>query len=443
MAEQQTEGVFVFEPVDQPPVGSILYDEHLELTDKSHIAEFAGFLMPLWYSSISAEHEAVRQQAGIFDCTHMGALEVCGTDAEGFLNAVTTNDVSTLKNGMAQYSYILDAAGNVLDDIIIYRRGDDKFMVVVNAANEPKIRAYLAAVQAGKAVIDLSRPDRQIELASVRNMRDTRGGPASPDSRRASRGGQDCRVDIALQGPASVEVLTKLDKSAPAYDVQGQAGQQAGELKSFTFFEEKLSGIDCIISRTGYTGAKVGFELFVHPDKAVELWRRLIEAGALPCGLGARDSLRIEAGLPLYGHELAGPYNISPFEAGYRWAVKLDKKFFIGRQEIEKVAKNFDMKVARVELPGTKGVRPVRQADAIISDGACIGWVLSSAKADKRQVALVYMDKDKAIEGNPVGVYYLARSERQKSKGRKHTVERGEQLEPDITGKIVHRFEKF
>jgi glycine hydroxymethyltransferase len=432
LAKEQTEGAFVFEPVDQPPVGSVLYDEHLKLTDKSHIAEFAGYLMPLWYSSIGAEHAAVRQRAGVFDCTHMGALEVCGKEAESFLNAVTTNDVSTLKIGTAQYSYILDAAGNVLDDIIVYRRetnpclqpaGAGKFMVVVNAANEPKIRAYLAAVQAGKAVIDLSNPDGRIDPASVRNMRDTRGG-------------QDCRVDIALQGPASIEVLSKLadDKSLE---------RQTKELKSFTFFEGRLAGIDCIISRTGYTGAKVGFELFVHPENASGLWRRLIEAGALPCGLGARDSLRIEGGLPLYGHELAGHYNISPFEAGYGWAVKLDKEFFIGGQAVEKIAKNFDMKVARVELPGTKGVRPVRQADAVISDGACVGWILSSATAGNRQVVLAYMEKDKAKEGDSIGVYYLARSESQKSKGRKQAVEKGEQLEADIAGKVVSRFEKF
>jgi glycine hydroxymethyltransferase len=360
----------------------------------------------------------------------MGALEVCGTNAEGFLNAVTTTDVSTLKIGAAQYSYMLDAAGNVLDDIIVYRRGTNKFMVVVNAANEPKIRAYLAAVQSGKTVIDIDKPDRpfdcaqgrQIKLASVRNMRDTRGG-------------QDCRVDIALQGPASVKVLGKLaDK--PTFE-------QIRTLKSFTFFEAKLAGIDCIISRTGYTGAKVSFELFVQPEKAVELWRRLIDAGGIPCGLGARDSLRVEAGLPLYGHELAGPYNISPFEAGYGWAVKLDKEFFIGKQAIEKIAKSFDMKVARVELPGTKGVRPVRQADAIISDGICIGWVLSCATAGNRQVALAYIEKDKAKEGDSIGVYYLARSESQKSKGRKQAVEKGDQLEADIAGKIISRFERF
>lgn len=453
MAEKKGEGVFVFEPAfanatagepaRQKPVGSVLYSEHLKLTDKSHIAEFAGYLMPLWYSSISAEHSAVRQRAGVFDCTHMGELEVSGKEAEPFLNAVTTNDVSLLKIGAAQYSYVLDAAGNVLDDIIVYRRGGERFMVVVNAANEPKIKVYLAAIQAGKAAIDLAKPERRIKLASVRDMRDTRTG-------------QDSRVDIALQGPASIEVLCKLT-DAPS------VSRQIKDLKSFMFVEARLAGIDSIISRTGYTGAKMCFELFVHPDKAARLWQLLLDAGGVPCGLGARDSLRVEAGLPLYGHELAGPYNITPFEAGYGWAVKLKKEFFIGKKAVEKIAKSFEMKVARMELSGEKGIRPVRQQDAVIKDGECIGWVLSSAfassfadamedryatadrsaTAGNRQIALSYVEKDKATEGDSVGVYYLARSESQKSKGKKEIVKRGERLEADIVGKIVSRFEKF
>jgi glycine cleavage system T protein len=408
---------FEFEAKVESPKGSVLYNEHLKLTDKSHIAEFAGHLMPLWYSSISEEHAAVRQRAGAFDCTHMGALEVSGKNAEDFLDAITTNEVGALGIGAAQYSYILDAAGNVLDDIIVYRRGPDKFMVVVNASNEPKIKAYLSALRKGEASTD----GRRIEFADVRDMRDTKTG-------------SDCRVDIALQGPGSIEVLSKLDKSA---------GQRAAESKSFTFFEGKISGIDCIVSRTGYTGAKVCFEFFVHPDSAAKLWRGLLEAGALPCGLGARDSLRVEAGLPLYGHELDGQYNISPFEAGYWWAVKLEKEFFIGKAAIEKNAKSYDMKVARIELSGEKGVRPVRQNDGIIINGLCVGWVLSSATAGIRQIALVYMEKDKATEGNPAGVYYLARSESQKSKGKKEVVKKGEKLEQDIAGKIISRFEKF
>ncbi|MGB7582495.1 MAG: glycine cleavage system aminomethyltransferase GcvT [Sedimentisphaerales bacterium] len=422
MAEKMTAGAFVFESPASSPVGSVLYDEHLKLTDKSHIAEFAGYLMPLWYSSIAEEHSAVRQRAGIFDCTHMGALEVVGPNAESFLDAVTTNNVRTLQVGSAQYSYLLDAAGNVLDDIIIYRRDKEKFMVVVNASNEPKAKAYLAALQAGKTKIDLAKPDRKIKTAPVRDMRDTKTGP-------------DCRVDIAIQGPSSPDVLCKL--------ADASVGQQLKNLKSFTFCQAKLANIDCIISRTGYTGAKVCFELFVHPKDAANLWQKLIDAGALPCGLGARDSLRVEAGLPLYGHELDGPYNISPFEAGYGWAVKLDKDFFIGKAAMEKISKTCKMKVARLELSGEKGVRPVRQNDPVISDCVCVGWVLSSATAGSRQIAIVYMDKDKAVEGNSVDIYYLARSESQKNKGRKQAVQQGERINGDITGKVVSRFEKF
>ena len=402
------------------PAGSVLYDEHLKLTNKSHIAEFAGYLMPLWFSSISAEHSAVRQQAGIFDCTHMGILETSGKNAEAFLNAITTNDVAALQVGSAQYSYILDAAGNVLDDIIIYRRGNNKFIVVVNAANEPKFNAYLDALLAGQAIVDLSKP-RQLEFAKTRDMRDINSG-------------SDCRVDIALQGPESVEVLGKIDRAV---------SKQAESLKSFTFFETKLVGIDCIISRTGYTGAKIGFEIFVHPESAAKMWNLLIEAGAVPCGLGARDSLRVEAGLPLYGHELDGPFNISPFEAGYGWAVKLTKEFFIGKATAEKTAKSYDMKVARIELPGEKGIRPVRQNDGMLINGIGTGFVLSSATAGNRQIALVYAIKEKIVEGTPVGVYYLARSESQKKMGKKENIDLGEKYDADINGKIVSRFEKF
>jgi glycine cleavage system T protein len=333
-----------------------------------------------------------------------------------------TNNVCALQAGSAQYSYLLDAAGNVLDDIIIYRREKERFMVVVNASNEPKARAYLAALNAGKAIIDLSKPDRKIKTAPVRDMRDTKTG-------------SDCRVDIAVQGPSSPDVLCKLADVSVA--------QQLKNLKSFTLCQAKLANIDCIISHTGYTGAKICFELFVHPKDASKLWQKLIEAGALPCGLGARDSLRVEAGLPLYGHELDGPYNISPFEAGYGWAVKLDKDFFIGKAAMEKISKTYKMKVARIGLSGEKGVRPVRQNDAVIRDGICTGWVLSSAAAGSRQIALVYMDKDKATEGNSIDVYYLARNESQVSKGRKQAVKKGEQINGDITGKVLSRFEKF
>ncbi len=422
-------GAFVFEPLRTPPVGSVLYAEHLELTDKSHIAEFAGYLMPLWYSSISAEHAAVRRRAGLFDCTHMGVVEISGGGAGEFLDTVTTNQIANLGTGSARYSYILDAAGNVLDDIIIYRRGEDNFMVVVNAANEPKIKGYLASLLAGRAILDVDKPGRQLPYKpGIRDMRDT-----SADG--------DCRVDIALQGPKSADILFELCRDE-------NVKKRIESLQSFHFIEAEIGTVDCIISRTGYTGAKTGFELFVHPDSAARLWRRLLEAGekfgAVPCGLGARDSLRIEAGLPLYGHELAGPFNISPFEAGYGWAVKLDKEFFIGRAPLQRRISDSNMEVARLELPGAKGIRPVRPNDGVLNaNGRCIGWVLSCAKAGENQIALVFADEQQVGEGNSVGIYYLARSRSQKDKGKKEGVRPGEKLEADIAGRIVSRFEKF
>lgn len=424
-------GQFVFEPSEAEPVGSVLYDEHLKRTAKSRMSSFAGYVMPLWYSSIAAEHRAVREAAGLFDCTHMGVLEFSGGGAAGVLNVATTNDVAKLAVDRAQYGYVLDAAGNVLDDIIVYRRGPDRFMVVVNAANEPKIKAYFNELLCGRVVIEVE-PQRTgvspCEPCVIRDMRDTSTGP-------------DCRVDIALQGPASIEVLAKLADDETA-------AERLSSLKSFALAEMSLGGMDCVISTTGYTGAKVAFELFVHPDKAPHLWDLILEAGeplgVLPCGLGARDSLRIEAGLPLYGHELAGKFGITPFQAGYGWAVKLAKTFFIGKTPMACVAESYDMQVARVELPATKGVRPVRQDDPILDEqGVCVGWILSSAKVDEKQYALVFVTRAAAQEGTACGVYYLARSESQIQQGRKERVDKGQKVEADLAGTMVSRFAKF
>ena len=158
----------------------------------------------------------------------------------------------------------------------------------------------------------------------------------------------------------------------------------------------------------------------------------------------ARDSLRIEAGLPLYGHELDGKFHISPFEAGYGWAVKLDKEFFIGKGPMQRVAETYQMEVARIELPGTRGVRPIRQDDALLNGkGQCVGWVLSAAKVDEKQVALAYIDREAVGEGTRLGVYYLARSQSQAEQGRLQAVEKGQKLDGDLAGTVVSRFAKF
>jgi glycine hydroxymethyltransferase len=422
----------VFESRAVEPGPSVLYDEHVKRTSKSHISAFAGYLMPLWYSSIAEEHQAVRERAGLFDCTHMGVLEVSEPDAAAFLDMITTNEISSMQIGRARYGYILDAAGNVLDDIIVYRRGDHRFMVVVNAANEPKIKSYLRELIDGRAVIDTedsvwARKLPDLDVA-VWDMRD----PNRPEDRR---------VDLALQGPASIETLDRLTNDQSVVN-------RIADLKSFAFVEERLAGIDCLICRTGYAGSKVGFELFVDPETASRLWNVILDAGGplgvLPCGLGARDSLRIEAGLPLYGHELDGKYNISPFEAGYGWAVKLDKEFFIGKAAMQRVADTYTMEVARIKWPGTKGIRPVRQDDAVLNErGECVGWVLSSAKVEEEQYSLAYVDRKMAREGTRLGLYYLARSPAQVQQGRKERVDNGTKLQADLTGAVSVRFPKF
>jgi glycine cleavage system T protein len=420
-------GVFVFEQRAVEPGPSALYDEHIKRTSKSHISAFAGYLMPLWYSSIVEEHRAVRARAGLFDCTHMGVLEVSGADAAAFLQATTTNDVAGLAVGRARYGCILDAAGNVLDDIIVYRRTADNFMVVVNAANEPKIKFYLYELVKGQVVVDADHPPRRLPYR-----------PALWDMRDPSRE-KDRRVDIALQGPAAAETLARLADASVA--------RRISELKSFAFVEERLAGIDCLICRTGYTGSKVGFELFADPEQAPRLWNLILEAGAplgvLPCGLGARDSLRIEAGLPLYGHELNGKFNISPIEAGYGWAVKLEKDFFIGQAAMRRVAETYEMEIARLELPATRGTRPIRQDDAILDAEVCVGWVLSAAKVDDKQYALAYVDRHAAQEGKELSVYYLARSPSQVEQGRQQAVEKGQKVPADLAGTVVSRFAKF
>jgi glycine cleavage system T protein len=422
-------GEFVFKPGAAEPGPSVLYEEHVNLAGKSHIAAFAGYLMPLWYSSIAEEHRAVRERAGVFDCTHMGVLEVSGADAAGFLDRATTNEIGSLEIGRARYSYVLDAAGNVLDDVIVYRRSEDNFMVVVNAANEPKIRFYLHGLMEGRVILDPDEPGRRIGLKpAIRDMR---------DPNRA----KDRRVDIALQGPAASELVAKLTDGA-------SATQRVASLKSFAFVEERLAGMDCLICRTGYTGSKTGYELFVDPEQAAKLWTAILEEGrplgVQPCGLGARDSLRIEAGLPLYGHELDGTFNISPFEAGYGWAVKLDEEFFIGKAVMQRISRTYAMEVARLELPGERGIRPVRPDDAVLDErGSCVGWVLSSAKVEDKQYALAYMGRRVAVEGTRLGLYYLARSQAQVQQGKRQGVEKGERVEADLDAAVSIRFPKF
>jgi aminomethyltransferase len=266
-----------------------LYDEHLRLGGK--IVEFAGWQMPVQYSGVVAEHVAVRERVGIFDVSHMGELWVSGPSAEEALERLTCNRVSALVDGKAQYSAILNPQGGVIDDIIIYRFSKERFLLCVNASNAEK----------------------DFEWLSRNNPTDARIENASAEY------GQ-----IAVQGPRALEVIAPLVKS-----------DLLAKLKPFHFVEAEIMGIPVIIARTGYTGED-GAELFVRADQTVNIWRLLLEHGAsygvLPCGLGARDSLRLEASYPLHGHELTE--DISALESGLGWIVKFDKGEFIGREAL-------------------------------------------------------------------------------------------------------------
>jgi glycine cleavage system T protein len=421
---------------------SVLYDRHTAAG--ARMAEFAGYMMPLWYSSISEEHRAVRERAGLFDCTHMGVLELAGGGAASFLEAVVTNRVGGLSAGQAKYNFMADEEGKIIDDLIAYRRGVGRYLLVVNAANDAADQAHLRE--------------------AIKSQRQYYHGKAAMRDLRAESSGSDRRVNIALQGPASLEALER-------WAGAGNVVDQAMNMKSLEFFETQARGVDLIVSRTGYTGSRIGFELLVHPDQAVEVWDGLLAAGEpvglRRCGLGARDSLRIEAGFPLYGHELAGEYDISPFEAGYGWAVKPDKGYFVGREALAEKAGHYKMQVIRVSFGGGKGVRPLRAGDAMLDIGEnggasptlptggnragneyptphrCAGWLTSVAGAGDRQIGLAYIERDRFLPGDAIGGYYLARSAQHVAQGRCDQVPRGATIAADVVGTVLERFEKF
>lgn len=260
------------------------------------MVEFAGWLMPVQYTGILAEHQAVRRRAGLFDLCHMGILEVRGPGALRFLERVTTNDPSRLTIGRAQYSLFCQPDGGVIDDLIVYRVPQG-FVIVANAANTDTDYQWLLEQQAALGVSDCEVLNRSAE-----------------------------RGNIAIQGPLAQQVLqhlTRMDLDAIRY---------------FHHATGEIAGIPMQVCRTGYTGED-GFELLAPRDQVTTLWHALLDAGRavelLPCGLGARDTLRTEAGLPLYGHELTREVN--PYEANLGWVVKLSGRVFVGSEALHRI----------------------------------------------------------------------------------------------------------
>lgn len=269
-----------------------LADLHVRLGAK--MIPFAGFEMPIQYSSMTAEHRAVRENAGLFDVSHMGEFVLTGPAAGAALQGVTVNDVAALAVDQAQYSAMVNEDGGILDDCVVYRLAEERFMVVVNAANVEKDWSHIQAHLPAAGVV-MTNESRSTAL-------------------------------IALQGPGAEAVLE------PLVDVD------LGSIRFYWKRDGTVAGVPAIVSRTGYTGED-GFELYMSAGRAGEVWNALMEAGKssglTPCGLGARDTLRLEMRYALYGNDIDETTN--PYEAGLGWIVKLDKGEFIGRSRLLKV----------------------------------------------------------------------------------------------------------
>lgn len=281
-----------------------LYDSHVALGAK--MSPFAGFMMPIQYSSITEEHNAVRHAVGMFDVSHMGEIFVSGPDAEKFVNHIFTNEIRGFEPGKVLYGMMLHPDGGVVDDLLVYREFEpDHFLLVVNAANIDKDYEWILA---------------QTEGYDVKVVNDS------------GNWGQ-----IAVQGSGAEKVVT---------EVLGLA--EAAELAFYTYYEAQWNGHRMVVSRTGYTGED-GFELYTTCEDIKEIWKKLLDNGVVPCGLGCRDTLRFEAGLPLYGDELSD--TITPIEAGLGMFCKLDKEEFIGKDVVAKQkAEGTERKLVGIEL---------------------------------------------------------------------------------------------
>jgi len=379
-----------------------VYDVHKLLGGR--MVPFAGWEMPVQYTSIVDEHLACRTAAGLFDVAHMGVYQAEGPDAAAFLDSVCGNDVGRLGVGESLYTHFLDPDANVIDDLLVYRRGPEKFLVVVNASNDDKDWGWLNAVRDGLVRVDNARPGAKVYGRGVllRNLRDPQQGA-------------DMRVDIALQGPKSREILLSLGCD-PATRKRIMA------LKRTELCGAIVGGFDLVVSRTGYTGEKMAFELFVHPDRSADLFKVLLQAGGplgiKPCGLGSRDSLRTEAGLPLYGHEMgagSGKHDsrdLGVAEAGFSSYIKTIKPWFIGREaflERDKIRKGV---VARFRFT-EKSVRVAHNGDPMLDKrGRTIGFVTSCAlDSEGFLTGQAFVELKSAEEGTPVFIYQSAPKE--------------------------------
>lgn len=330
------------------------YQHHVDLGGK--IVDFAGWDMPIQYTTITQEHNAVRNAAGLFDISHMGQVFVWGPEAESYLQFLVSNDVRKATLGKGVYAHLLNEKGGVIDDIFVYRVEYDKFLVIVNASRKDVDMAWMQKYIAGFDATMTEAP---------------------------------YAAGLALQGPSSVDMIAKLSPNA-------------AQLPRFGIGDFQIGDVSSLIARTGYTGED-GFEFFAPGGHMLQIWDLLFKAGAgrgfMPAGLGARDTLRTEAAYPLYGHEL--DENHTPFEAGLSWVVKLDKDKFIGKDALVKQkAAGIKTKLRGFKVTAGGVARP---GGTILLNGKEAGTVASGTFAPTLNVAIgmAYLPADVA-DGAPL-----------------------------------------
>lgn len=325
--------------------------------------DFGGWELPVQFSSIKEEHEAVRTKAGLFDVSHMGEVEVKGTGGLAYLQKVVTNDVSKLKDGGAQYTAMCYENGGTVDDLLVYKIAENHYLLVINASNIEKDYNWLQ-----------SHLDEDVTIENL----------------------SEKTAQLALQGPLAEQVLQKLVH-----------GTQLNEIGFFKFQQEvNIAGKPALVSRTGYTGED-GFEIYCSSDDAVALWHEILSAGkeegVLPCGLGARDTLRFEANLALYGQELSS--DISPLEAGIGFAVKLNKETdFIGKAALLAQKTNgVPRKIAGIEMID-RGIP--RHGYLVFNGDKLIGEVTTGTQSPtlKKNIGLALIESEYAGTGSEVEV---------------------------------------
>jgi len=334
-----------------------LHETHRKLG--ARMVAFAGWEMPVEYTSILEEHRAVRERVGLFDVSHMGEIEIWGAGALALVNYVTVNDAARLTPGRAQYSALLYEHGGFVDDIVVHRVREDYFFLCVNAANQEKDYEHICRY---------NRWGATVELAS------------------------DRYVQLALQGPLAEQVLQRL------------TSVNLSELRYYSFVDSTVAGVSARVARTGYTGED-GFEIYVEPGSGEHLWNALLEAGKdfgiRPCGLGARNSLRLEAGYVLYGNDIDA--SVRPFEANLGWIVKFDKGDFVGRAAIEPLRERVNRRLVGFEVTG-RGI--ARDGYEVLVDGRHAGWVTSGGFSPSlnRSIGLCYLPAGEAVPGRPIQI---------------------------------------